>query len=218
MNAIVATIGHNGAPSQHYDAAMNSARLVGNNFGTLNKNMRALVVSLVQAATVEGYSLNGAVIAAKKEMKFDKLDKADYRKATTNFGYANTIVNAWRDLSAEDQAAFLAGKITPSTLADNIKKAEKAEVAAASAEGEAEAQMEARAETVAKGAAPEAAKVAETLDVGKALAIATAYVKSLREQGVQMATEAELLALHALSMEIDGFRGDMAQPAKVIAA
>lgn len=230
MNAIVslAPIGNNNPPVDHYGNAMRHARLVGDNFGTLAKNMRLMVVDLVRAATVPGedgkcYSLQKAITAAKVKMRYDRLDPKDQKTAANNFTYARTIEGAWRDLTPEVQAQFIDGALTPSTLAKQIKDAEKEEVAAGSAKGDGEKQMQDRADAVNASATEEGAKVrvetkaqAEPLNVAQAMALVTSYVKSLREQGMQLALEAELVALQRLSNEIDGFRGDMAKPAKAV--
>lgn len=111
--------------SPRYDAAMTAARLVGNNFKTLRDNKRKLAVDLVAASVVEGFALQEAITAAKAQAKWPKLANDERNTLNVLFTAVRTIDGAWKGLSEEERKAFLAGEKVYSTLAKEIKDAEK---------------------------------------------------------------------------------------------
>lgn len=122
-----------------YDEAMRLSGLVGSNFKTLRDNKRKLAHSLVCSSVVEGFALSEAIKAAKGRMKWLKLDKPEQNQMNVLFNAVRTIDGAWKALPEDVQTAFIAGEIVFSTLAKQIKDAEKQELEAEDAQDAPEA-------------------------------------------------------------------------------
>lgn len=132
--------------SPRYDEAMTLANRVGTNFKTLRDNKRKLAVALVASSQVEGFALAEAITAAKAQAKWNRLATDEQNQFNVLFNAVRTIDGAWKVLPEAKQKAFLAGTLVYSTLAKEIKKAEKdalekadeADTKAAAKAGEAE--------------------------------------------------------------------------------
>lgn len=110
----------------HYDAAINSGRLVGGNYVTLRKNKREFMRSLVLAIAVESYDQKTAINAAKAAMKFAVMAKDEKNNANVMFANVRTVTEAWPTL-ADDVKKLIVANEGPAiaTLAGDIRKAEK---------------------------------------------------------------------------------------------
>lgn len=218
MNALVAVAAPVAVSNHaHYDAAMNAAKLVGQNFGTLAKNMRTLAVELVRASKVEGFALQEAITDAKSKMKWTRLDSKDQNRVNQVFRDVRTIDGAWGLIPVEQQDAFLRGEKTPSTLAAEIRKAEADKLAAEDkAEQDAEQAEAERAKPVNEDGS---LKVAEQLaEQAPATLVALQTVLDLAtkvaQHGVGVATQDELVGLNLIWEQIENLRANMAKPAK----
>lgn len=112
-----------------YDGALAIARTVGTNFKTLRDNKRKLAFNLVCASVVEGFALAEAITDAKKAMRWGRLDSTEQNQMNVLFTAVRVIDGAWKILPEDKRKAFLAGEIVYSTLAKDIKDAEKAALA-----------------------------------------------------------------------------------------
>lgn len=217
MNALVCAAPAVSTNHAHYDAAMNAAKLVGQNFGTLAKNMRTLAVELVRASKVEGFALQEAITDAKSKMKWTRLDSKDQNRVNQVFRDVRTIDGAWALLSPEGQDAFLKGEKTPSTLAAEIRKAESDKLEAeAKAEADAEQADAERAKPVNDDGS---LKVAEQLaeqapSTLAALQTVLDLATKVAQNGVGVATADELVGLNLIWEQIENLRASMAKPAK----
>lgn len=142
-----------------YDEAMRLSGLVGSNFKTLRDNKRKLAHSLVCSSVVEGFALSEAIKAAKGRMKWTKLDKPEQNQMNVLFNAVRTIDGAWKALPEDVRKAFVDGEIVFSTLAKQIKDAEKQEL-----EADAEADAEAAPSEAATTEAAETDAIVAALD------------------------------------------------------
>lgn len=214
MNAIVATVAPATANRVAYDAAMKIAGTLSSNFKTLRDNKRTLAHSLVMASVAEGYALSEAITDAKARVKWTKLASDEQNQLNVLFTAVRTIDGAWKALTVEVQKDFAEGKIVFSTLAKQIKEAEKAELEArAKAEAGDEVAEEARNEPVGEDGRPEA--VAPTDAVVEAMALIEGFLDG--QADAEGLSEAQVLRLWTLKAALDAFEGrvaDAAKPAK----
>lgn len=144
-----------------YDDALNQARLFGENLRTATGNKRRMCVRLVESAIKEGQAVETGITDIKAAMKWSKLDKKDQNNLQKDFGYVRTIVSNWPLVTEEQAELFFAGKITPSSFADALIKAENQRLASLEKQAEDERQTEEGKEdlppvtTVETGGAPE---------------------------------------------------------------
>lgn len=132
--------------SPAYDAAMEAARLLGGNFKMVRERKRALALDLVKASVVEGFALAEAIKAAKSAMKWARLASDEQSQMNVLFNAVRVIDGAWKALPEDRQKAFLAGELVFSTLAKDIKDAEKKALEAEAKQADAEEQAEANRE------------------------------------------------------------------------
>lgn len=187
-----------------YEAAMNLAGLIGGNFKLIRDRKRQLAVDLVAASVVEGFALADAIKAAKGKLKWTRLETAEQSQMNVLFTAVRLIDGAWKSLPQEVQTAFLNGEKVFSTLAKEIKDAEKA---ALEAEDKAEEQAQAQAGE-AESMTPEGgATIGERpQDLGLAVAMARITEWLATRPDVSELSQADALALDALCGEIDDFR------------
>jgi hypothetical protein len=166
-------------------AALDHARLAGNNWRSGRDNARKLGRFLCVAAVVDGFAFEPLVAEAKTAMQYNKLDKTDKGGVRVFFTACRTIVGAWGALPQASKDAFIAGNLIYSTLAADIVKAEKA----AEKAGEEEAETARLAELGISAEEEKANKEAETeafLNVAaieRAIAMFTPTVPANRSEG-----------------------------------
>lgn len=170
-------------------AALDHARLAGNNWRTGRDNARKLGRFLCVAACVDNFAFEPLVAEAKTAMQYNKLDKADKGGVRVFFTACRTIVGAWGNLPQASKDAFIAGNLLYSTLAADIVKAEKA------AEKAGEEEVEA-ARLAELGITPEQDLANKEAEMEAFLNIAaTERVLAMLNAGGEGLTEAEQAAL-----------------------
>lgn len=212
-NAIIAAPAA-GSNHARYDAAMDASRLLGGNFKLIRERKRKLAVDLVAASVVEGFALGDAIKDAKSAMRWTKLASDEQNQMNVLFNAVRVIDGAWKSLPEDVQRSFLAGERIFSTLAKEIKDAEKAALKAEAEAEDATEQAEAeRAKPVNEDGTPKVE--AAPCPVTEALRLATEWVGFIRTEGMDKALPEQLALLAKLCDAVDGFRADMAQPAKL---
>jgi hypothetical protein len=209
-NAIVTTASNHA----HYDAAMNDARLLGGNFKTLRNRKRALAVNLIRAAHVEDFALEPLISDTKSKMSWLKLADDERNQMGVFFNALRVISGAWPKLPDDVKASFLAGEKVFSTLAKEIKDAEKAE-AEAEAKREADEAAAEAARNAPEAPATAAAQAAPTDPAVAAMRLAALFVD---ETPLAKMTPDQLVALKNLADAIDEFRANAAKPAQITLA
>lgn len=171
-----------------YDAAMDTARLLGGNFKLVRDRKRELARDLVKASVVEGFALAEAIKDAKGKMRWTRLASDEQNQMNVLFTAVRLIDGAWKALPKDKRKAFLAGELVFSTLAKDIKAAEKAAL-----EAEAEAEDQAEAEEQAEQASPpEPEPEAEVDIVAEAQRYSVAQLVQMARHALNCASKAEV--------------------------
>lgn len=191
----------------HYDATLAHAKELGADFRSAMRRKRKLAVSLISAAHVEDFKLEPLIVNTKQAMGFAKLDKADKNQALVFFSALRTISGAWPTLPKDVRDAFLAGEKIYSTLAGEIKAAEKK---ANEPEPEPKPEPEADAPPAPEAEAP-APEPAPEADANVAAIDAVTAILDGNAEGI---SEDALAALTRLMVAMDGFRTRAAEAAQ----
>lgn len=133
------TIADNGpetaAPSNH-DVALNQARLLNNNWRTARSNQNKLGQKLVLACVLDNYAFGAMKDNIRKAMP--KLAKEDANSLKVMFSTCGVIIDRWHAIPQAMKDAFISGATLYSTLARDVKAAEKAQEKADAEAAEAE--------------------------------------------------------------------------------
>lgn len=132
-----------GSNHPRHDQALSHARLAGNNWRTGRANAYAMAHGLILAVVTEDFARKPLFEAAKKEMRYSRMDKADQANVRKLGQHIGEVIDAWPTLPAEMRERFIQsgdrkGGYVYSTLLGDIRKrdaaAEASEAEAAFAE------------------------------------------------------------------------------------
>lgn len=196
------TIGDNASPA--FTEALNVARLLGNNWRTGRDNQRKLARHLIVAVAVDNYAFGPMKDEIKSKM--GKLSKDDQNGLKTLFSTCGFVIDRFHTISGEQRDAFIAGTLLYSTLAADMRTAEKAKEKADAEAAETERLAE-------LGITPEQAKEAEQRETD-ANANVAAVERVLVLLGQSERNEGENAALARLFDAVDQFRAATVEQAQ----
>lgn len=185
-----------------YNAAMENARLLGGNFKLVRERKRHLARDLVAASVVEGFALADAITDAKGKLRWTKLVRDEQNQMNVLFAAVRVIDGAWKVLGPDVQKAFLAGEKIFSTLAKEIKAAEKAKLEA-QAEAEDAAKLAEQVRNTPVRREPEPLPEPNTDPIVVAMYQVRDWLQ--RHATAESMSEAETLALWDMTQELKAF-------------
>lgn len=191
-----------------YDAALDTARLLGGNFKTMRDRKRSLARDLVRASQVEGFALADAITDVKKAMKWTRLASDEQNQMNVLFAAVRVIDGAWKSLADDVRKAFLDGSKIFSTLAKEIKDAEKRALEEAAKEEEKAAEQALEQATEQVPASEDAPKTDEQA------AAMRSVIGFIDETPLASMTPAQLSALNDLFDAIEQRRAEVEQLAR----